>query len=223
MLLSKPKEKIYKHIVSLQDKFDVYYHGKLLNTELADKYFKILEKNLQYNDAESSKVLVYGKYHYIKRKQVAYGEPGAKYTFAGSTVYANSWDNDEDKEICDIIKHIKYKVELFVGYKFNFVLINRYKDGNDKILLHKDGEKDLVYDAPIAGVSLGSARDVVFSADGIPKKLDKTFPLKLAHGSVFVMNYPTNIFWKHSIPVRKQVKTPRISLTFRHIKIEKQE
>ena len=61
MLLSKPKEKIYKHIGNLQDKFSVDYHGQLLTTALADEYYKILEKNLKYNDAESSKVLVHGK------------------------------------------------------------------------------------------------------------------------------------------------------------------
>ena len=220
MLLSKPKEKIYKHIGNVHDKFSVDYHGQLLKTEIADEYYKILEKNLKYNDAESSKVFVHGKYHYIKRKQVAYGEPGTKYTFAGATVYANSWHNVEDNLICDVIKHIKYKVELFCGYKFNFVLINRYKDGNDKIMAHKDKVKDLVHESPIAGVSLGAVRDVIFKADSNPKKLDKSFPLKLAHGSVFIMNYPTNQYWKHEIPSRKQVKTPRISLTFRHINIE---
>ena len=38
----------------------------------------------------------------------------------------------------------------------------RYKDGNDSIGEHRDDEKDLVADSPIASLSLGQKRDFVF-------------------------------------------------------------
>ena len=43
-----------------------------------------------------------------------------------------------------------------------FVYFQRYKDGNDCIGEHRDDEKDLVEDSPIASLSLGQTRDFIF-------------------------------------------------------------
>lgn len=110
---------------------DVTYDANFLNKNDADNYFNIFEQHLVYNSDESSKVVVYGKKMSIPRKQVAYGVNGLTYTFAGVTVNALNWD--EDNLLCNTIRTIKDKVELITGVKFNFVLINRYKDGNDYI------------------------------------------------------------------------------------------
>ena len=40
--------------------------------------------------------------------------------------------------------------------------LSRYKDGDDSIGEHRDDEKDLVADSPIASLSLGQKRDFVF-------------------------------------------------------------
>lgn len=99
--------------------------------------------------------------------------------------------------------------------------LHRYKDGLDHIGEHRDDEGELDPSCPIASVSFGAARDFVFrhkDARREPKKCPiEAVKLELAHGSLLLMNPPTNTYWYHSLPVRKKVKTPRISLTFRRI------
>lgn len=97
----------------------------------------------------------------------------------------------------------------------------RYNDGHDHIGEHRDDERELDPACPIASVSLGAARDFIFrhkdARTGSSKLQIKSVKLELAHGSLLLMNYPTNTYWYHSLPVRKRVKMPRINLTFRRI------
>lgn len=201
---------------SLIDNFNVHYDSKFLDAHKADKYFKILEDKLQYNSDEESKVKIFGKEISIPRKQVAYGDPGTFYKFSGITVNAISWDNDDI--VSKVLKNIKHRVELFTGQKFNFVLINRYADGDQRIGKHKDDEHSLGEEPNIVGVSLGAERDVRFTPSNfIPEKMSNDIQLELAHGSIYIMYHPTNKYWYHEIPSRKHIKTPRISLTFRYL------
>ena len=145
---------------SLNDNINIHYNPTFLSKNTADKYYAIFEKNLVYNKPEESKVVVYGKTYDISRKQVAYGDDGTYYTFAGNTVYAKSWNNENDI-VGKCLVNIKKRVEMFTGKKFNFVLINRYANGNDYIGKHRDDEKELGDEPTIVGVSLGAKRDVV--------------------------------------------------------------
>lgn len=207
---------------SLIDNINIHYSSDFLSNVKADKYFNILEQNLVYNTPQESKVKVFGKEYEIKRKQVAYGDAGTSYSFAGATIYAKSWNNNDI--ICKILKNIKKLVEKFTGQKFNFVLINRYENGNDKIGKHQDSEELLGNEPTIVGVSLGAVRDICFAPyktnnnPGItPQRIPNRISLQLDHGSIFVMYHPTNTYWTHEIPERSTVKTPRISLTFRRL------
>lgn len=107
------------------------------------------------------------------------------------------------------------------------LLFTRYKDGQDHIGEHRDDEKELDLLCPIASVSLGAARDFVFRHRDARGKQScqqiKPVKLELAHGSLLLMNPPTNTFWYHSLPVRKKVLLPRINLTFRRILLDKKK
>lgn len=212
--VSKPKS-----IASWNDHINIYYYPEFIIKPKADKYFNILEQNLTYNSAEDSKVKIMGKEYEIARKQVAYGEPGTTYTFAGITVPARSW-NDQTDIVCRVIKNIKKNVEDILIRKFNFCLINRYNDGDDYIGPHFDSEDNLKQPVYIAGVSFGAVRDVRFTpVNFIPQKIPNGFNLELEHGSLFVIGNPTNSYWKHSVPKRAHVTIPRISLTFRNMEL----
>jgi len=189
---------------------DIYH--EFIDYKTSKKIFNTLENKLTYNSDESSSILIYGKKIIIPRKQVAYGDKGTFYNFSGNKVMAKDWN--EDDIICRIIKQIKAKIELVSGEQFNFVLINRYKDGDDYIGYHADDEDDLEDKSTIAGVSFGCARDIYFKASN---NCVQKIILKI--GSLILIKYPTNQYWKHSIPKRKKIKTPRISLTFRKMKI----
>lgn len=125
-----------------------------------------------------------------------------------------------------MLNEIKEKVESEVGRKFNFVLVNRYENGQQHIGEHKDDEKDLLPDSPIASVTFGQEREFVFRHEDVHFKrgrADEIPPVKLMlkHGSLLVMNSPTNKFWYHSLPIRKSAVRPRINLTFRQMRISK--
>ncbi|OWK15051.1 ALKBH2 [Cervus elaphus hippelaphus] len=96
-----------------------------------------------------------------------------------------------------------------------------YKDGQDHIGEHRDDERELAPGSPIASVSFGACRDFFFrhkdSRGKHPSRRLAVVSLQLAHGSLLMMNHPTNTHWYHSLPVRKKVLAPRVNLTFRKI------
>jgi alkylated DNA repair dioxygenase AlkB len=209
---------MYKSICSLYDKINVHYHKNIFHSiDAANDAFDILDKNVKYNSDEESMVFIMGRYIKIPRRQVAYGEKGTVYEFAGTTVPAIDWNSDDP--VCKLIKKIKKKMELLSHTTFNFVLINRYDNGNEYIGFHSDDEKELGDNPIIAGVSLGAERDVVFKSNKPTEIIDNTQNLFLNHGSGFIMRDQTNTNWKHSIPKRANINTARISLTFRYINL----
>ncbi|XP_027001526.2 DNA oxidative demethylase ALKBH2 isoform X1 [Tachysurus fulvidraco] len=188
-------------------------YGLIFSNEEANRLFMQLEEEVEYFTGSEAKVQVYGKMYSIPRKQATYGDEGLVYSFSGVHLAARAWT--------PTLEYIRDTVTNATGHTFNFVLINRYKDGQDHIGEHRDDERELDPSCPIAAVSLGATRDFLFrhrDARKEPKKLPiETVKLELAHGSLLLMNSPTNTYWYHSLPVRKKVKTPRISLTFRRI------
>ncbi|XP_078681537.1 DNA oxidative demethylase ALKBH2-like [Branchiostoma floridae x Branchiostoma belcheri] len=169
------------------------------------------EEELVYNTGDLAKVQIFGQFHNIPRKQVAFGDPGLSYRFSGVEVPARPWT--------PLIQGIRDRIQEVTGHKFNFVLVNRYKDGQDHMGEHRDDEKDLVRDAPIASLSLGQKRDFIFKhCDARGKNAKRAIDpvkLELEHGSLLMMNYPTNHYWYHSLPVRKKALGVRINMTFR--------
>ncbi|XP_008249575.3 DNA oxidative demethylase ALKBH2 isoform X1 [Oryctolagus cuniculus] len=160
-----------------------------------------------------ARVQVFGKWHSVPRKQATYGDAGLTYTFSGLTLSPRPW--------IPVLERVRDRVSGATGHTFNFVLINRYKDGHDHIGEHRDDERELAPGIPIASVSFGACRDFLFrhkdSRGRSPARRVAGVRLQLAHGSLLVMKPPTNTHWYHSLPVRKKVLAPRVNLTFRRI------
>ncbi|KAL3270108.1 hypothetical protein HHI36_009166 [Cryptolaemus montrouzieri] len=186
----------------------------LLNRTLANELFNQLRASVEYYDGELTKVRVFGKWHKIPRQQCAYGDAGLNYKFSGVCLPAKEW-------LPPLIAIRKLLLRV-TGYDYNFVLINRYRDGTDHMGEHKDDEAELDPNTPIASLSLGQERPFVFRHGNSRKKdpeKETIHPLKmnLEHGSLLLMNPPTNKFWYHSLPKRKTAPGERINLTFRRI------
>lgn len=184
---------------------------KLYSKSKADDIFQELERTLEYNTGHLAKVQMFGKWIDIPRKQVAHGEAGLSYTFSGNTIPARPWSPALTK-IRDLISSV-------TGFNFNFVLVNRYQDGSDYIGEHKDDEKDLAQDYPIASLTFGQPRDFYFKhqearGKNASRKID-IVKLVLEHGSLLLMNPPTNRYWYHALPKRMKLGNVRINLTFR--------
>ena len=102
------------------------------------------------------------------RQHSAYGDPGVTYTYSGVTVQAKPWTKT--------LQWVRRKVEEATGVCYNFVLVNRYKDGLDKMGEHRDDEKELCQEVAIASLSLGVERDFVFRHENSRQnKVEDTF------------------------------------------------
>jgi len=86
------------------------------------------------------------------------------------------------------------------------VFMNNYINGEDYCPYHKDQ-----YDADVYTISLGSKRELLIKKDGKGEKAEK---ISLESGDLYYMSEELNKCYKHSIPKRKKIKGPRISLVF---------
>jgi len=180
-----------------------------LNKRSSREIFDKLENEIVYFTGDLAKVKIFGKTHPIPRQQSAYGDPGLTYRYSGTTVPALPWSST--------LAMLRDLVELKTGVRYNFVLVNRYKDGNDKMGDHKDDEKELAKNASIASLTLGAERDFVFKHQDRKNNKVENVKLVLKDGMLLLMNPPTNSFWYHGLPPRKSCLQPRINLTFRLI------
>lgn len=185
--------------------------------------FSELETQISYlKDHSLTTIKVFGKTHNLPRKHAAYGNDGVTYTYSGIKIPAISWEE------APILKKVLEDVKCVTDINYNFVLINRYQNGQDKMGEHKDDERELDPSVPIASLSFGQERDFVFRHQNLVKKSgtiehsDKSEFIKkliLKDGMLLLMNSPTNQFWYHSLPQRSTNVCPgvRINLTFRKI------
>jgi alkylated DNA repair dioxygenase AlkB len=167
-----------------------------------DLWFKSCLHDLNW---ETGFIKIFGKTHQIPRLQSWYAEDGIEYTYSGKKLQRHNWN----KTLTDI----KEEIENITFFKFNSVLANLYRDGNDSMGLHSDDEKELGINPVIASLSLGETRDIHFKHKNIKLSLD----IPQTSGQLIVMYGQTQKYWKHEIKKTKKIKKPRINLTFRNI------
>ena len=106
-----------------------YYPHFIAKAESTD-ILETMERLVEYQSAEESSVLVFGKRHLLKRKQTAFGDPGTSYKFCGKEVRAKEWSK------CAVLLDIKDRIhkhlakdrnkgndeEFALRNTFNFVL-----------------------------------------------------------------------------------------------------
>jgi alkylated DNA repair dioxygenase AlkB len=110
------------------------------------------------------------------------------------------------------VLRIKERIEQLLHERFNFCLLNWYRNGDECVGEHSDDESDLVPGAVIACVSLGATRTFVLrhkTRAGLVRRM------VLENGSLLVMRGATQRFWKHGVPRDRRVLNGRVSLTFR--------
>lgn len=147
---------------------------------------------------------LYDKQVITPRLTAWYGDPEV-YDYASLTqTKPNRWTPD--------ILMIKEKVEQLAGIKFNSVLLNYYRDGNDSVAWHSDRESVLGKNPIIASVSFGQVR----SFDIRNKEDHQTkYSVRLEHGSYLLMKAGLQQYWEHRIAKSIKPMKPRVNLTFR--------
>ena len=179
---------------------DLYQDKRL--EEKKDLWFKSCLHDLNW---ETGFIKIFGKTHQIPRLQAWYADNEIEYTYSGKKLQRHNWNN--------LLLEIKEKIENITSFKFNSVLANLYRDGNDSMGLHSDDEKELGKKPVIASLSLGESREIYFKHKN--KKLNLIIPQ--VSGQLIVMHGKTQEYWKHEIKKTKKIKKPRINLTFRNI------
>jgi alkylated DNA repair dioxygenase AlkB len=106
---------------------------------------------------------------------------------------------------------------------FNSVGLNFYRDGRDSVAPHNDHLNEIRKGYPIALLSLGATRRMTVRAKAAPRSRDgrearpvsRVIHVDLEPGSLFVMDYATQIHYTHAIPKTAEPVGERISLAFR--------
>jgi alkylated DNA repair dioxygenase AlkB len=154
-------------------------------------------------------IKMYGKIYQVPRETAWYGEEGSNYSYSGIMCNPLPWTHE--------LLELKYKIEQFIpSEQFNSVLLNKYRNGNDKVSWHSDDEKELGKNPTIASVSLGATRrfDLRSKSDNF-----KTIKLNLPSGSLLIMKGVLQHNWEHQVPQQKHILEERINLTFRKIQV----
>ncbi len=149
---------------------------------------------------------MYGKTVLFPRLTAWYGDNDKPYSFSGIKLNPNKWTNE--------LLGIKDKIERITLNKFNSVLLNRYRNGNDSISWHTDAEKELGINPVIASVNFGATRKFHLRHNISKEKLE----IELTHGSLLIMQGELQHYWQHQVPKTSKVVNERINLTYRVIK-----
>ncbi len=187
----------------LNEGLDLLWIPGWMATTEADKMLKALISELAWAQGE---VRMFGKWLPEPRLSAWYGDPGKAYTYAGKRQQPLEWT--------PLLAALRSRVEVASGARFNSVLANRYRHGQDSMGWHSDDEPELGPNPVIASLSLGAERPFDFRQKHNRKEKQR---LILHHGSLLVMRGSTQAQWQHQLPKRSRIGTERINLTFRWI------
>lgn len=151
------------------------------------------------------RVTVYGKSHLQPRLVAWYGD--ASYRYAGLRLDPLPWTPG--------LQAIRSRVEAVTGHRYNSVLLNYYRDQNDRMGMHSDDERELGAQPAIASLSLGETRDLVLQHK--TRKDLKRVRIPLPSGSLLLMRGDTQRHWRHGIERQTTPCGPRVNLTFRRV------
>lgn len=154
-------------------------------------------------DWQSDDITLFGKTMPIPRLQAWYGEKA--YQYSNLVMKPKPW--------LPTLLSLKEQCEQIADTKFNSVLTNLYRDGNDSNGWHSDNEPELGLNPVIASLSFGEARTFHLKHRVTKEKL--TF--ELTSGSLLIMAGELQQHWLHTVPKTKRPKSPRINLTYRTI------
>jgi alkylated DNA repair dioxygenase AlkB len=133
----------------------------------------------------------------------------------GAYDYAYSGRRLSASPMPEPIAQLAERIERATSERFNSVLVNRYRDGQDSVGYHADDEPELGLNPVVASVSLGVARRFVLR----PKRPSAGEPrsLELGHGRLLVMGGSFQHRYRHALPKQPRVSGERINLTFRRL------
>lgn len=185
----------------------------LVEAPLAGLAIDTLERHLREElPWEQPTLRLHGRQLPMPRQCCWVADPGFAYRYSGQTHQPQPWSLP--------LLQLRQVLEDQLGWRFNSVLLNRYRNGDDAMGWHADDEAALEAEAPIASLSLGASRSLRFRpSPGGAAAGRQPLTLELADGDLLVMDPPTQRHWQHALPRRRRVACERINLTFRRIRV----
>lgn len=171
----------------------------------ADRYLAAL---LEQTCWTQQQIRVRGRPVASPRLSAWHGDPHARYAYSGLSLDPLPWTPP--------LREIAARVASAAECRFNSVLLNLYRDGNDSMGWHSDDEPELGEQPTIASLSLGETRR--FRLRHVTRRDLAPVSIELDHGSLLVMRGDTQRHWRHQVPKTRQVRRPRVNLTFRTIR-----
>ena len=185
---------------------EAYYLGEFIPKPRADTLFEVLRRQLSWHQP---RVRICGRMVRSPRLAAWHGDPGAVYTYSGSTNEPLPWLPE--------LRDLRDCVQRACGARFNSVLANLYRDGRDSMGWHSDAETELGSEPVIASLSVGGARR--FLLRHRKRKSHPRTAVILQPGSLLLMCGSTQRYWRHRVPPTKRPVDPRINLTYRNLQI----
>jgi len=152
-------------------------------------------------------ITIYGRAIPSPRLSSWHGDPEAIYSYSGLRLEPAPWT--------PTLRIVRERAEALAATRFNSVLLNLYRDGQDSMGWHSDDEPELGRNPVIASASFGAGRRFLMQH----KKRRLRVEWRLEDGDVLVLGGPTQHCWRHHVPKMRQPTGARINLTFRAIRV----
>ena len=183
---------------------EVWYDPHFLPPTVAAAQLQALTQTLAWRQ---DAIRLFGRTVPQPRLTAWHGDPAAHYRYSGLTLTPQPWTPP--------LLALRQQVEAATGARFNSVLLNLYRSGQDSMGWHADDEPELGAAPVIASLSLGATRRFRLRPRDPARTPHAPVSLDLPAGSLLVMRGPTQRHWLHALPKTARSLAPRLNLTFR--------
>ena len=179
--------------------------------ELIDGFYdtgeceRIYRRLVQEQNWPDNRYIVAGRQFTLPRLQTWHADPGIRYSYSNNLLQTRSWT--------PLLSGIRTQVESSLNFRFNSVLVNWYRNGDDYVGWHADNEQELGEQPFIASLTFGAERHLQFRH----KKSSEQGRILLRNGSLLIMQPDFQHHWLHSVPIDQNLVEGRINLTFRKV------
>jgi alkylated DNA repair dioxygenase AlkB len=183
---------------------DLRYDAAFLPAAEADALLAQLTAEVAW---EQRAIRIFGQQIPQPRLTAWYGDPEARYAYSGLQWEPRPW--------LPALTALRQRVEAATGHRFNSVLLNLYRTGQDSMGWHADDEPELGSTPAIASLSLGDTRR--FRLRPRTGLTHAPFSLDLPNGSLLLMRGAMQQHWQHALPKTARPVGTRLNLTFRWV------
>ena len=182
---------------------DLLFYPNWLASGAADSLMKSLRENIAW---ECHRIKMFGREVDSPRLSCWMGDAGASYVYSQTRFEPHPWLPE--------LQSLRERLQNEFECKFNSVLANLYRHGQDSMGWHSDDEPELGKQPVIASISLGAARRFSFKAK---TENAKAVHLELPHGSLLLMRGDTQKNYRHALAKTAKPVGERLNLTYRNI------